>query len=43
MCNMSLIFILQRFKPAEAIRTGLAVLLAVCVFDKCLRAYRCDV
>jgi hypothetical protein len=43
MCNMSLIFILQRFKPAEAIRAGLAVFLIVCVFDKCLRAYRCDV
>ena len=29
MCNMSLIFILQSFKPTEAIHTGLAVLLAV--------------
>ena len=40
MCNMSPIFILQRFKPAEAVLAGLAVLLSVCVFDKCLRGYR---
>jgi len=40
---MSLIFVLQSFKPAEAIRAGLAVLLSVCVFDKFLRAYHCDI
>ena len=40
---VSLILVLQGFQPAEAIQTGLAVLIVVCPFFKFSLTYRCDI
>lgn len=40
---MTLTLILQSFPPANAINTGLAILLSVCAFLKFLCAYFCGI